>query len=97
MSVKTPEGKDEKLWMIARKRAGFKRHLATYIVVNIFMWAIWYFTHDTYDSYRNSRFPWPVWTTIGWGVGLAFHYIGAYISPSDNSIEREYEKLKNKI
>ncbi|MBK6380401.1 MAG: hypothetical protein IPF72_12080 [Chitinophagaceae bacterium] len=32
---------------------------------------------------------------IGWGIGLAFHFAGAYVFPKANSVEREYEKLKN--
>jgi hypothetical protein len=29
------------------------------------------------------------------GIGLLFHFIGAYVSRGHNSVEREYEKLKN--
>ena len=32
----TPEEKDARLWAIAKKRAGFKRDLVTYIVINAF-------------------------------------------------------------
>jgi hypothetical protein len=27
---------------------------------------------------------------------LVFHYLGAYVFPRDNSVEREYDKLKQK-
>ncbi len=58
--------------------------------MSVVFWLIWYFS-----STRNSGvFPWPVWPMLGWGIGVAFHYIGAYISVKDNSVEREYEKLK---
>jgi cytochrome c oxidase assembly factor CtaG len=87
------EEKDQQLWEIAQKRASFKRHLMTYIVINIFMWIIWAMTGaHTY----NRGMPWPLWSTLGWGIGLAFHYFGAYVTTGDNSVEREYEKLKNK-
>ena len=33
-----PPDRDPHLWEIAQRRAGFKSHLATYIVVNIFLW-----------------------------------------------------------
>jgi hypothetical protein len=65
----TPEGKDPQLWAIARRRASFKTHLTTYVIINIFLWAICFFT----DGDRNGL-PWPVWSTLGWGIGLAFHY-----------------------
>jgi hypothetical protein len=88
----TPQGKDSRLWHIAARRASFKRHLATYVVINIFLWLIWFFTGAEIDG---NRIPWPVWSTAGWGIGLAFHYIGAYVRNSQDSIEKEYEKLQN--
>ena len=89
----TPQGKDPELWDIARKRASFKGHLATYIIMNIFFWALWYFNGGrTY----NSGLPWPVWPMFGWGIGVAFHYIGAYVSNSINSTQKEYDKLIEK-
>lgn len=94
MSTLTPESKDEALWEIAKKRASFKTHLVSYIIVNAFLWGIWLFS-DSMDNNYN-RFPWPMWTTLGWGIGLAFHYAGAYIFPKSNSVEREYQKLRNK-
>ena len=39
-----PQDKDPQLWEIAKKRVEFKSHLTTYIIVNAFFWAIWYFT-----------------------------------------------------
>ena len=91
-----PEGKDPHLWQLAHRRASFKTHLATYIVVNLFLWALWYFTRGRYDyDYGNSLLPWPVWPMAGWGIGLTFHFIGAYVSTGFNTTEREYEKLKN--
>jgi hypothetical protein len=88
-----PPDKDPKLWEIARKRAGFKSHLTSYIIVNAFLWAIWFFTNNKNEE---GSWPWPVWSTLGWGVGLAFHFFGAYVFPEANSTEREYDRLKRK-
>jgi hypothetical protein len=95
MSTTSPnEQRDEQLWTIAKKRAGFKRHLITYVIINIFLWAIWYFS--PHRDYYSGDFPWPLWTTLGWGVGLAFNYAGAYLFTKDDQTEKEYQKLKNK-
>src|SRR5215212_7008140 len=91
----TPEGKDPQLWRIAIKRAGFKKHLLTYVVVNLCFWVLWFFTRHETSVSDTTGLPWPVWPGIGWGIGLVFHYIGAYVSTGNNSAEREYEKLKN--
>lgn len=85
-----PDGKDPHLWQVASRRASFKRHLASYIIVNSFLWVLWYFTAaKTY----GSGLPWPIWSTLGWGIGIAFHFAGAYINTGTNSVEKEYDKL----
>lgn len=95
-----PEGKDPELWEIAQRRASFKNHLIVYVVVNAFLWALWLFTGNQHrgidiNNWSTRHYPWPIWTTLGWGIGVAFHFAGAYIFPKANSVEREYEKLKN--
>ena len=86
----SPEGKNPQLWRLAAKRAAFKRHLAVYLIINIFLWALWYYNGArTY----NDSIPWPLWTTGGWGIGLAFHFMGAYVTTGQKSIDREYDML----
>ena len=89
-----PEGKDPELWEIAQRRAGFKNHASTYVIVTIFLWAVWYFTGGNSGGNDQYNYPWPIWTTLGWGIGIAFNYVSAYVSHKVNSTEREYEKLK---
>ena len=84
--------KDAVLWELAKKRADFKKSLAIYIIVNLFLWALWYFTND-YDR-RDNYIPWPIWPMLGWGIGIAFQYVGAYVTIKSLSIEKEYQKLK---
>lgn len=83
-----PQQRDEQLWQLAKKRAGFKRSLAAYFFVNSFLVGVWYFS-----SGRHSYF-WPVWPMLGWGIGVAFHYFEAYHGSKIFSAEDEYEKLK---
>ena len=90
-----PEGKDNALWEIAQKRASFKRHATSYVIINLFLWALWFFTGNHNNEGMWNDYPWPIWTTLGWGIGLAFSFAGAYLYPQINSTEREYQKLKN--
>ena len=86
-----PPDKDPQLWYIAQKRVSFKYHLGTYLVINSFFWILWYFSGQ---QLTEEGWPWPVWPLFGWGIGLFFHWMGAYIFPRGNSVEKEYEKLK---
>ena len=90
--------KDAELWQLAKKRADFKQHLTVYIVMNIFFWGIYFFSRDNHsnDFSGVGHFPWPVWATFGWGIGILFQYLGAYVYPKKNATDVEYQKLKNK-
>jgi hypothetical protein len=89
-SYQAPPGKDPQLWQLAQRRASFKSHFATYLVIIGLLWGIWFFTGGrTY----GSGIPWPAWATLGWGIGIAFHFIGAYVNTRFGSADNEYEKL----
>jgi len=84
--------KDEMIWKAAKKRVAFKRNLLAYIVVNTFLWAIWFFTGR---ELAESMIPWPLWPMLGWGVGLTFQYFGAYVFfDKTDAVEKEFEKIK---
>lgn len=85
--------KDRHLWRLAKKRVSFRNHLSIYIIVNATLWIIWYLGKRDVD---HNGFPWPVWPMFGWGIGLLFNFIGAYVTTGSDAIEKEYEKLKNK-
>lgn len=81
---------DNELRKIARRRVGFKRHLAVYIVVILFLGLINLFT--------SRHFPWFLFCAAGWGIGVLFHLLFAYGFMGDAlDIEREYQRLKNEI
>jgi hypothetical protein len=85
--------KDQALWRLAKKRVQFKRHLAAYIIVNSFLWAVWIFSPKEQDE---AQYPWPLMSMLGWGIGLAFHFMGTFVFENSNAVEKEYEKLKSK-
>lgn len=89
--------KDPQMWELAKRRASFKYHLVAYIVFNAFFWIIWTFAKDQHREHNGL--PWPVWPMMGWGIGLIFHYLGAFVFSKEDAAEKEYEKLmqnKNK-
>ena len=90
--MENQQPRDERLWRLARKRAGFKKSLLTYLVINAFLWAIWWFTYGWETGWKG--FPWPLWVTMGWGVGIAIQYFAAYGADKKDLTEREYNRLK---
>ena len=90
--------KDKMLWNEARKRVEFKKHLFVYLVVNIFLWLMWYFFTRQTISTGEEGIPWPLFTTLGWGFGVFWHFIGTYFMGNKyNQVEKEYKKLKEKM
>jgi hypothetical protein len=80
--------KDPGLWRIAKKRASFQKHLIAYLIVNGFLWALWWMGKGDQGDV------WPIWPSLGWGIGLAFNYFDAYHGDKGALAEREYEKLE---
>ena len=56
---------------------GLAWHVATYLIVNAFLWII----------VPEAA----IWVTIGWGIGLAFH-IAFYFIGDDGPGNRRYQK-----
>ncbi|MDH7459996.1 2TM domain-containing protein [Chitinophagaceae bacterium 26-R-25] len=52
-------------------RKGFRIHLLVFLLATPVVWLVWYLTDRTY--------PWALWSTVAWGVGLLFHYLGVYV------------------
>ena len=61
----------------------FRMHLGTYLIINVFLIAIW-------AMGPRTGF-WPAWVILGWGLGLAFHGWWTYFgnSFSESAIRRE--------
>ncbi len=85
--MNTPDN-DEMLWLLAKKRAGFKWSFASYCIVNAMLVAIWFFTTGI------GSYCWPLWPMLGWGIGIAIQYMDAYHGSSIFSVTEEYNKLK---
>jgi fatty acid desaturase len=67
-----------------KEKRDFRNHAATYVIVNLFMVAIWFIGGA--DGYF-----WPIWVMVPWGVGLAFHGWNVYNNPpiTEEDIDRE--------
>lgn len=84
------ENIEEKILKEAEARVSFKRHLRTYLVINVLIWAFWYVTRARFGQYDGY---WPVYSSLGWGIGILSHYMSVYKN-DDNAIQKEVEKIK---
>jgi len=73
-----------------RARKGFYSHLTAYIIVNLMLVVIWYFT--------GAGYFWPMWVILFWGIGLIFNAVATFsrhdISWETKAIDKEVEKIK---
>lgn len=91
--METP--RDKYLWKKAQNRVAFKSHALMYVLVNAGMWLLYLFMRT--QPWGDNLHPWPIWSMIGWGIGLASHYFSAYGTTDHRKLaEQEYEKLLRK-
>jgi hypothetical protein len=72
-----------------KKKREFYQHLLAYVLVNAFLVGLWALVSD-------GGFFWPVFSILGWGIGLAFHAWETFSWPafSEEKIRREMDKLR---
>jgi hypothetical protein len=90
---------DAEVAKLAKQRVSFKVHATVYVLVNLFLAIIWALTSGgvmpTFVDGARSYY-WPVWTHLGWGLGLAIHGYFA-IGPGQGMQEREERKIRQQL
>lgn len=89
-----------------KERDEVRTHFAIYLMVNVLIWIIWFFTSnsDFMDFMSGAStefpFPWAVFVTFGWGIGMFAHYIdyrnkyGAGADKREAYIQQEIDRVK---
>lgn len=77
---------NDELLVRAKKRVGFKLHLAITLGGNALMWAIYYITWTGY--------PWPLWFLLASLISLAIHWLVVFSGVF--STQKEYERLRRR-
>jgi hypothetical protein len=70
-----------------KKRRDFAAHLVTYVLINLVVWGIWL----VIGLSSHSWWPWPVFVTLGWGVGIALNAWDVYMRQpiTEDDVQRE--------
>lgn len=76
---------DAKREWLRRHRADFFSHLTAYCIVNGFLLFV-------YLATTRGGYFWVIWPMMGWGIGLAFHFVDTFFV-SDERIEKGAERL----
>ena len=58
-------------------KRGFRIHLLVFLLATPVIWLVWYLTDRTY--------PWPLWSTPAWAIGVLFHSMGVYVFKQSNN------------
>jgi hypothetical protein len=86
----TEEEKLELARRIAQRKVGFIRHAVVYLLV---MAGLAIINNATWGGYQ-----WWLWPAFGWGIGVASHFLSAFLYQSGSLVERvakrELEKME---
>lgn len=63
-------------------------HFTSYAGVNVLVWAIWLFS--------AGGFPWPLFVTVFWGIGMAGHLLDYYHKHGGGAQKRE-ERIDEEV
>lgn len=87
----TPDALRQQALRRLKKRRDFKTHAVVYILVNAVVWGIWAVVGAT----SHSWWPWPVFVTLGWGIGLAMNAWDVYFRRpiTEEELRHEIEHL----
>jgi tRNA A-37 threonylcarbamoyl transferase component Bud32 len=87
-----------------KERQGLIIHFVAYVMVNFMLWAIW--AGGSITSLIQAQepsiptgmlgLPWPLFVTIGWGIGMISHYIN-YYSKYGSGAERREQAIQREI
>lgn len=77
-----------------KRRITLLEHVGIYAVVNIFLIVVW--------ALSGAGYPWFLWVTATWGLGLALHALSYALGSRDDSsrhrrVEREMDKIRREL
>jgi fatty acid desaturase len=91
----TPDALREQALERLKKRRDFKAHLFVYVLVNAVVWGVWL----VIAASSHSWWPWPVFLTLFWGIGLVMNAWDVYVRKpiTEDEVRREIEHLRGDV
>jgi 2TM domain-containing protein len=77
-----------------KKRRDLKAHAVVYALVNLAVWGIWI----AIAANSHSWWPWPVFLSLFWGIGLAMNAWDVYFRKpiTEQELQREMGRLSDR-
>ncbi len=78
-----------------KRRVGFFAHAAIYACINAMLWTLF--------GSNGGDFPWPMFVSIGWGIGLISNGLSAFsqskrnLASHEEQIQREIERERQRM
>ncbi|MBK8025230.1 MAG: protein kinase [Chloroflexi bacterium] len=92
----------------SKKIEEFYQHFGVYVMINLMLWMIFVFSAldglpflgGFADMIQDAPFPWPLFVTVGWGIGLVANAMealnaGAHERAVQREIAREEARLRS--
>ncbi|MCU0340964.1 MAG: 2TM domain-containing protein [Spirosomaceae bacterium] len=73
----------------AKRVIGFKVHLIIFVLLLPVNWIVWCF--------NKTNYVWPIWPTLGWSLGVFFHWLGAFHIDRFFQYTQAYEMHLNRV
>ncbi len=67
-----------------KAKKAFFQHLMSYAIINLFLLVL--------NLLTSPGYLWFVFPLLGWGVGLAFHYVDVFGIPGFDILSKEWEE-----
>ncbi len=67
-----------------KAKKAFFQHLMSYAIINLFLLVL--------NMLTSPGYLWFVFPLLGWGVGLAFHYVDVFGIPGFDILSKEWEE-----
>ena len=87
----TPEALRAQALSRLNKRRDLKAHVVVYALVNLSIWGVWL----VIAANSHSWWPWPVFVTLFWGIGLAMNAWDVYFRRpiTEQELKQEIDRL----
>ena len=89
----TPDALREQALRRLKKRRDLKAHATVFTLVNLVVWGVWVVVAIN----SHSWWPWPIFLTLFWGIGLVMNAWDVYFRKpiTEEELQREIHRLRD--